>query len=119
HTRFSRDWSSDVCSSDAGRLGLPDRQRRWPGPVEQLAWLLTARILLPCPTYSKSVRKELSVIRLCVIGCLSLTIVGSIGCGPKKPEMYKVTGTVKYADGTVPQGEVRIIRFEPESFASG
>lgn len=64
-------------------------------------------------------RKELSVIRLCVIGCLSLAIVGSIGCGPKKPEMYKVTGTVKYADGTVPQGEVRIIRFEPESFASG
>src|SRR5690606_40396393 len=23
HTRFSRDWSSDVCSSDLGRAGVP------------------------------------------------------------------------------------------------
>src|SRR5690606_41028499 len=27
HTRFSRDWSSDVCSSDLARLGGADRLR--------------------------------------------------------------------------------------------
>src|SRR5690606_40552523 len=25
HTRFSRDWSSDVCSSDLARIGYPQR----------------------------------------------------------------------------------------------
>src|SRR5207302_7388798 len=35
HTRFSRDWSSDVCSSDLGRPSTPDQkeiQRRGETP---------------------------------------------------------------------------------------
>src|SRR5690606_40027529 len=33
HTRFSRDWSSDVCSSDLGQTGLPV-QMRYNMPIE-------------------------------------------------------------------------------------
>src|SRR5690606_40801524 len=36
HTRFSRDWSSDVCSSDLRLV----RQRRWLFVVTSLFWLV-------------------------------------------------------------------------------
>src|SRR5690606_39457636 len=35
HTRFSRDWSSDVCSSDL--LFLPPRRSHWPVCLADLA----------------------------------------------------------------------------------
>jgi hypothetical protein len=41
------------------------------------------------------------------------------GCGSSGRELVPVTGTVKYSDGTVPKGEVMVIRFEPVSLASG
>src|SRR5690606_39919493 len=35
HTRFSRDWSSDVCSSDLGSAGIDVRRRaRWRNPAK-------------------------------------------------------------------------------------
>jgi hypothetical protein len=41
------------------------------------------------------------------------------GCGPKGPVRVKVTGTVKYSDGTIPTGEVSVIRFEPVNMGPG
>jgi hypothetical protein len=41
------------------------------------------------------------------------------GCGKKGPQRVKVTGVVKYPDGSVPMGKIRIIRFEPASMATG
>jgi hypothetical protein len=41
-----------------------------------------------------------------------LFLTALCGCG-SADRLYPVTGTVKYADGTVPQGEVKVIRFEP------
>jgi len=35
------------------------------------------------------------------------------GCVGRGPEMVPVSGTVKLTDGTVPQGKVAIVRFEP------
>src|SRR5690606_39285038 len=41
HTRFSRDWSSDVCSSDllatAGYNAGPNRARRWQPEFQEIA----------------------------------------------------------------------------------
>src|SRR5690606_39531910 len=41
HTRFSRDWSSDVCSSDLGRgrLVFPSTPRWAPLPPRPLPWV--------------------------------------------------------------------------------
>jgi hypothetical protein len=41
------------------------------------------------------------------------------GCGPDGPKRYQVHGKVTFSDGSVPQGGVRLIRFEPASFAEG
>lgn len=35
------------------------------------------------------------------------------GCGSNEPAAVPVTGTLKFKDGTVPQGEIAMIRFEP------
>lgn len=35
------------------------------------------------------------------------------GCGSSEPAAVPVTGTLKFKDGTVPQGEIAMIRFEP------
>lgn len=48
-----------------------------------------------------------------------VTLVTFVGCGPKGRELVPVTGTVKYSDGSPPQGEVMVVRFEPLSLASG
>src|SRR5690606_39528807 len=49
HTRFSRDWSSDVCSSDLGDLNSdPVDGDSWPGAIEQL--LRHPRVQDPKPT---------------------------------------------------------------------
>jgi len=42
-----------------------------------------------------------------------LALLASAGCGSSGPEMVPVGGTVKFSDGTVPQGEVAVVRFEP------
>ncbi len=42
--------------------------------------------------------------------CLLLLCV-LFGCG--SPGMQQVTGKVTYEDGSVPQGEIKVIRFEP------
>src|SRR5690606_29756727 len=52
HTRFSRDWSSDVCSSDLGRTswsstGSRTDSARRSGGVS--SWLADVRIVTPCP----------------------------------------------------------------------
>jgi hypothetical protein len=41
-----------------------------------------------------------------------LVAITVTGCG-KGPEYVPVTGTVKYADGTVPQGDAPAITFQP------
>lgn len=41
------------------------------------------------------------------------------GCSEPGPTRVKVSGTVKYSDGSIPTGEVRTIRFEPASLATG
>ena len=50
--------------------------------------------------------------------CLTL-LIAVVGCGSAERQPVKVTGTVKYSDGTIPQGEVAVIRFEPASLATG
>lgn len=52
---------------------------------------------------------------IAVVGLLSLCA----GCGDSGRERVKVAGKVKYSDGTIPQGEVCVIRFEPASLATG
>ena len=42
-----------------------------------------------------------------------LALLLSAGCGGSGPEMIPVGGSVQFSDGTVPQGEVAIVRFEP------
>src|SRR5690606_39581363 len=37
HTRFSRDWSSDVCSSDLGGIIIPDTAKEKPMQGEVIA----------------------------------------------------------------------------------
>jgi hypothetical protein len=56
-----------------------------------------------------------------VVGWIIVATMLSLcaGCGDGGRERVKVSGTVKYADGTVPQGEVCVIRFEPASMATG
>src|SRR5690606_39380398 len=43
HTRFSRDWSSDVCSSDLGRQVLSERDAISPGEVSDVMTISTPR----------------------------------------------------------------------------
>src|SRR3712207_8323069 len=42
HTRYWRDWSSEVCSSDLGRLMPNDYRERREGPIEGLRLPLAA-----------------------------------------------------------------------------
>jgi hypothetical protein len=41
------------------------------------------------------------------------------GCSNVPFELVPVSGSVKYADGTIPAGEVRVVRFEPVANAEG
>lgn len=47
---------------------------------------------------------------LYLLGAMALFLL--VGCN-NADRMYPVTGTVKFSDGTIPQGEVATIRFEP------
>lgn len=47
--------------------------------------------------------------RLRVLGLVSLSLL--LGCGP--PGLVPVQGTVKFPDGTVPQGEFSSVTFQP------
>ncbi len=40
-------------------------------------------------------------------------------CGKPTYETVPVTGTVKYADGAIPQGEVAIVQFVPANLSDG
>lgn len=44
---------------------------------------------------------------------ISLTISALVGCDDGGLELHKVTGTVKYKDGSVPQGDMSTINFTP------
>src|SRR5690606_19257564 len=49
HTRFSRDWSSDVCSSDLkGRLMLPAALKKQLVPALQNGFVLKRAVFQPC-----------------------------------------------------------------------
>ena len=48
-----------------------------------------------------------------------LLLAPLVGCGPDGPKRYQVHGKVTFSDGSVPSGGIRLIRFEPASFAEG
>lgn len=48
---------------------------------------------------------------------LLLFIIG--GCSKSSLELVKVSGTVKYSNGTVPEAETRVLRLEPVPDAAG
>src|SRR6185503_14648786 len=49
HTRCSRDWSSDVCSSDLfARLGAFALLWRWTGWHYRFAWLMCSYVVMLC-----------------------------------------------------------------------
>jgi hypothetical protein len=50
-------------------------------------------------------------MRILVASWLALALL--VGCGGPPVELVKVQGTVKFADGSVPQGEVATVQFEP------
>src|SRR5690606_40660825 len=50
HTRFSRDWSSDVCSSD---LSTQKQNRRWPLPLAQRATCKAAHSKKPASSSNR------------------------------------------------------------------
>lgn len=60
--------------------------------------------------------RSLTVVRGLVLMALTIAL---IGCGSSERQRVKVAGTVKYSDGSIPQGEVAVIRFEPASLATG
>ena len=41
------------------------------------------------------------------------------GCSNGPLELVPVSGSVKYSDGTIPEGAVRVVRFEPVADAEG
>lgn len=49
------------------------------------------------------------------IACLLVLACGCLvaGCGSSKPAPIPVTGTVKLSQGSLPEGEISVIRFEP------
>src|SRR5690606_40476715 len=59
HTRFSRDWSSDVCSSD---LVLP--VSHCIGAAAITGWLAISVIVLRRPAFSVSSKRSLSIMSL-------------------------------------------------------
>jgi hypothetical protein len=56
-------------------------------------------------------RNLLSVRRALMLAC-TLLLVSAVGCSNDRPTA-QVKGKVLFKDGTVPQGGVRVIRFEP------
>ncbi len=57
------------------------------------------------------IRRNLLTI---VVAGWAITITG---CGPTGLELYRATGTVKYEDGSVPQGEFARVTFQPTGAA--
>src|SRR5688572_11878113 len=58
-------------------------------------------------------------IALLVVALLVVALCSFSGCGSRERELVKVSGTVKYSDGTLPQGDVMVVRFEPISLSTG
>ena len=50
--------------------------------------------------------------------CIGLLLLTSIGCSDRM-DLHRVTGTVKYGDGSVPQGEMATITFVPTNAMDG
>ena len=46
-------------------------------------------------------------------------LAATAGCSKSPFELVKVSGSVKYTDGTIPEGAVRVVRFEPLADAEG
>src|SRR5690606_40021593 len=68
HTRFSRDWSSDVCSSDllrrpSGSARILKRPRSWPPPA-----LFLCPPVDPARRNRKAFRQVCNGLRPCLIG---------------------------------------------------
>jgi hypothetical protein len=57
--------------------------------------------------------KLLSSVKIISVCLLIVGLLATAGCGPKGPVRVKVSGKVKYKDGSIPTGEVAVIRFEP------
>ncbi len=53
------------------------------------------------------------ISRYLMLGSLLIALSVLSGCGGGDSGTVKVSGTVKYADGTIPAGEIAVIRFEP------
>lgn len=56
-------------------------------------------------------------VKLLVVAMFLLPIVG--GCNKDRMDLHKVTGTVKFEDGTIPQGETSNITFSPRVAMEG
>ena len=50
-----------------------------------------------------------------ILWALPLGLLLAAGCGESHVEVVPAGGTVKFSDGTVPQGEVAIVNFTPVS----
>lgn len=54
--------------------------------------------------------------RLAVVALAAVGLLAAGGCGTKGPKLYKITGVVKYSDGSplvVPEGGIATITFSP------
>ncbi len=54
-----------------------------------------------------------------VLVLTAVFLLGIPGCGSKGSKMVPVRGTVKFVGGTVPQGEVATVSFQPVSAGEG
>jgi hypothetical protein len=74
---------------------------------------LNAKILVPKMHPSVELHffiMQRNFLTLAVFAGLTISVAG---CGPAGLKLYPVTGTVKFADGTVPQGEFARVTFQP------
>ena len=82
----------------------------------------------PGQSVSRIARSRLSIVELVMrlpsvvrFACwvIALSAAALAGCSKPGLQLVKVDGTLKYADGKVPRGEVRVVRFEPTPAADG
>ena len=60
-------------------------------------------------------------LRFAVVALAALGLLALGGCGSKGPKLYRISGVVKYSDGTpleVPQGGRAVVTFEPADTAT-
>src|SRR5690606_40686638 len=86
HTRFSRDWSSDVCSSDLGDVGVPATEGADPRRVLRVAVLEVVAEVGPVLPNRDVVRDGAAVVRRLLDGdefrAALLLLVVHPGAGP-------------------------------------